>query len=186
MRIVRNVGAWLDEVMLTGDPLYAKRLPHAAVAIEGDPAGLFVPRQVMYRVSSKLFWAGRVDPTVPIEMAIDSHPHVQTIRAVWYNSEHHGGDRNETRLLGFDGPSVLADDESTGALAIFAFRPETREEPPTCRVWICETAAEEDLVEDRIGPVEPGRDVFWPHIFERLDRPEYSVDRPEYSVDRFD
>ena len=177
MRIVRNVGGWLDEVMLTGDPLYAKRLPHAAVAVEADPAGLFVPRQVMYRVSSTLFWAGRTNPAVPIEMAIDSHPHVQTIRAVWYNSEHHGGDRNETRLLGFDGPSVLADDESTGALAMFAFRPETREEPPTCRVWICETAAEEDLVEDRIGPVEPGRDVLWPHIFERLDRPEYSVDR---------
>ncbi len=174
---MRNVVAWLDEIMLTGDPLYATRLPHPAIAVEDDPAGLFVPRQVMLRVSSKLFWAGRTNPAVPIEMAIDSHPYVQTIRAVWYNSEYHGGRHNETRLLGFDAPSVLADDESTGALAMFAFRPETREEPPTCRVWMCETASDEDLVEDRIGPVEPGRDVLWPHIFERLDRPTYANGR---------
>ena len=39
---------------------------------------------------------------------------------------------------------------------------------------MCETASEEDLVENRIGPVEPDRDVLWPHIFERLDRPKYS------------
>lgn len=171
---MRNVVAWLDEIMLTGDPLYAKRLPHPAVAVEDDPAGLFVPRQVIVKVTPRVFWVGKVNPSEPIDMTIDSHPYAQTIAAVWFNSEHRGGDQNETRLVGFDTESVLADPESTGALVMFAFRPATRAEPARSRVWMCENAAEEDIAETRIGPVEPGRDVLWPHIFERLDRPTYA------------
>ena len=36
---------------------------------------------------------------------------------------------------------------------------------------MCETAAEEDGVEDRIGPVDSVNDALWPHIFQRLDKP---------------
>ncbi|MCY4615377.1 MAG: hypothetical protein OXC71_03175 [Chloroflexi bacterium] len=172
--MVRDVTDWLAEHMLSGKPLYATRLPYSG---PGSPEaeGLFIPRQVVARVAPRVFWVGKVNPSEPIEMSIDSHPHSQTIEAVWFNSEHHGGDQNETRLVGFDPESVLADPESTGALVMFAFQPARREEPARSRVWMCESAAEEDIAETRIGPVDRlFGGALWPHIFERLDRPHRS------------
>ena len=167
-----DVADWLGKQMASLDPLYARRLPYIDPK-DPDANGLFIPRQVIVKVTPRVFWVGKVNPSEPIEITIDSHPYDQTIEAVWFNSEHHGGDQNETRLVGFDTESVLGDLESTGALVMFWFRPAKRGEPARSRVWMCETAAEEDLVEDRIGPVDPDRDVLWPHIFERLDRPKY-------------
>ena len=166
-----DVADWLGKQMASLDPLYATRLPYM------DPdcpegGGLFIPRQVIVKVTPRVFWVGKVNPSEPIEITIDSHPYDQTIEAVWFNSEHHGGDQNETRLAGFDTESVLADPESTGALVMFAFRPSKPGEPARSRVWMCENAAEEDIVEDRIGPVDRRYGgALWPQIFERLDVP---------------
>ena len=105
-------------------------------------------------------------------MTIDSHPYGQTIEAIWFNNERRGGNRDETRLRGFDADSVLADPESTGAMVMFAFDPATWGGQASCRVWMCETAAEVDGVEDRIGPADPHfGGALWPQIFERLDWP---------------
>ncbi len=168
---MHDVSDWLDEHMATLKPLYARRLPVLGPGRADELDGLFVPRQVMIRVTTEWHWAGRADPTAPIEMTIDSHPYAQRIEIVWYNSAYRGGDSNETRLRGFDAASVLADPESTGALVMFAFEPSERGQPAACRVWMCETAAEEDGVEDRIGPVDSVNDALWPHIFQRLDKP---------------
>lgn len=169
---MRDATDWLDEHMATLKPLYATRLPCVGRGCP-DTDGLLIPRQVVVKVTPRVFWFGKINPSEPIEMTIDSHPYAQTIRAVWYNSEHHGGDRNETRLVGFEPDSVLADPESTGALVMFAFDPATRAARATCRVWMCETAAEEDRVEDRIGPADPHfGGALWPEIFERLDWPQ--------------
>ena len=171
---MRDGADWLDEHMATLDPLYSTRLPCIGPGCP-DTGGLFIPRQVVVRVTPQVFWAGRMNPSEPIEMTIDSHPYSQTIQTVWYNSEFHGGAVNETRLVGFDRESVLGDPESTGALVMFAFQPASRTQPARVRVWMCETAAEEDRVEDRLGPADPlFGGALWPHIFERLDRPLHS------------
>ena len=31
-----------------------------------------------------------------------------------------------------------------------------------CEVWVCRNEVEEDIVEDRVGPVDPGKAVIWP------------------------
>ena len=167
-----EVADWLGKQMASLDPLYATRLPYMGPDCpEGE--GLFIPRQVIVKVTPRVFWVGKVNPSEPIEMTIDSHPYDQTIEAVWFNSEHRGGDQNETRLVGFEPESVLADAESTGALVMFAFRPAKRGEAARSRVWMCENAAEEDIAEARIGPVDRRYGgALWPHIFERLDRPK--------------
>ena len=86
-----------------------------------------------------------------------------------------GRARNETRLRGFAAASVLGDTETTGSLAVFAFRGGDGMPfaPPACRLWVCDTAAEEDCVEERIGPADPGTGgTLWPYLFDRLDRPK--------------
>ncbi len=168
---MQDVVDWLGKHMATLKPLYATRLPCIGPDCP-DTDGLFVPRQVIVKVTPRVFWVGKVNPSEPIEMMIDSHPYAQTIQAVWYNSQYHDGDRNETRLRGFDAASVLGDPESTGALVMLAFDPSERGKSAACRVWMCETAAEEDRAEDRIGPADRRfGGALWPQIFERLDWP---------------
>lgn len=168
----RGVADWWDE--RHGGLVWATLLPYYRDAQHIGMRGFFVPRQVIFRVVPSLIWSDRLNPTAPIEMTIDSHDQTQTIRAVWYNSRLYRGRRNETRLLDLDKAPVFADPESTGSLAVFAFHGETLLPTPACRVWVCETADEMDLVEDRIGPVEPlTGGVLWPHIFDRLDRNPY-------------
>ena len=174
---MRDVVDWLSEHMATLKPLYSTRLPYIGPGRAGGPDGIFIPRQVTVRVVPRVFWAGKVNPSEPIEMTMDSHAHSQTIRAVWYNSQYRGGRRNETRMAGFDPDSVLLDPESTGAMLMFAFDPATKERPATCRVWMCETAAEEARAENLIGPADPHfGGALWPHIFERLDWPPRAND----------
>lgn len=169
----QGVADWWGE-RPDGGLVWATLLPYYRDARQIGMRGFFVPRQVIFRVVPSLIWSDRPNPTAPIEMTIDSHPHEQTIRAVWYNSRLYRGRRNETRLLDLDEVPVFADPESTGALAVFAFGGGALGPTPACRVWVCETADEMDLVQDRIGPVEPlTGGVLWPYIFERLDRNPY-------------
>jgi hypothetical protein len=56
----------------------------------------------------------------------------------------------------------LLDPESTGALTIFAFRLDDTGAATGCHAWVCRHETEEDIVEDRIGPVEPGKAIVWP------------------------
>jgi hypothetical protein len=94
---------------------------------------------------------------------VDSHPDVRTIRGVWYNGKHHGKTRNEARLTNFGGgQSILLDPDSTGALAVFVFAPATESSTLTCHAWLCGgEGTEADLIEERLGPVEPKIPVIW-------------------------
>ena len=84
------------------------------------------------------------------------------MRAIWYNKGLHGGKVNETRVTGFGGRrSPLLDPDSTGAVAVFAFMPRSDTDTAECRVWVCRSPAEEDLFEERLGPLEPGRWTLW-------------------------
>ena len=65
--------------------------------------------------------------------------------------------------MGFGGSaSALLDPESTGALTIFAFERDASGDAVSAEAWVCRNQVEEDIVEDRIGPLEPGRARAWP------------------------
>ena len=69
--------------------------------------------------------------------------------------------RAEIRVTGLGTWSPLLDQENTGALTIFVFRPAPGTDSPECRIWICRNLAETDVADDLIGPVEPGFPVPW-------------------------
>ena len=87
------------------------------------------------------------------------------MQAIYYNNKFHEnpkGGRNEARLTNFGGSSsALLDPDSTGALTVFAFALDSGGAATDCHVWVCQHATEEELIEDRIGPVEPGKWTIW-------------------------
>ena len=72
-----------------------------------------------------------------------------------------GRPRAEIRISNLGPSSPLLDPENTGALAVFVFRSATGTDSPKCRIWICRDQFETDVVDDLIGPVEPGLPVPW-------------------------
>ena len=100
-----------------------------------------------------------------VRLYIDSHLDHRKVRAVWYNNKLHDNPkrgRNETRLTNFGGASsALLDPESTGALTVFAFELDEHQVASGCHVWISRHETEEELIEDRVGPVEPGKWTIW-------------------------
>ena len=172
-----DIGDWMDEQTQEDVFWYIKRLSaNDTHATGGHQAGPYIPKQVIFDAIPSLNRPGAANPRVEFELTIDSHPDVRTVTAIWYNQL----TRNEARVTGFGGASSpLLDEYSTGALTIFAFRRETRADPPTCHVWVCDTALEEDRVEDRIGPVEPRSWRTWPDLLADLSRPAECWLEPE-------
>ena len=87
----------------------------------------------------------------------DSLPEV-TVSIIWYNGRALGGPgKDEVHVTGWGGiESPVLDPESTGSIAVFSFKGENRRDVQGCDVWVCSAVEEEDLVEDRFGPIEPG------------------------------
>lgn len=159
-----DLANWMDEFGRPGFVWYAKRLSgNDTLANQSHQAGPYIPKDLLFEVVPSLKRPEALNPDAKFELYIDSHPDVQTIRAIWYNNRLHGKTRNETRLTGFGGiRSALLDPDSTGALAVFAFRPETQVTEAECHVWVCGgEGTEADLVEERLGPVEPKNPVIW-------------------------
>ena len=151
-----DLSAWIEECSTTGSLWYAKRLTGNDTLANGThQAGPYIPKEVLFRALPALDRKDTLNPDIRFSLIIDSHAERRTVRAIWYNNRFHAGTRNETRLTGFGGASsALLDPESTGALVIFAFIPDGP--IALCRIWVCRSEAEETLVEDHIGPVDPG------------------------------
>ncbi|MCC5975895.1 MAG: hypothetical protein JJT81_17860 [Rubellimicrobium sp.] len=126
-------------------------------------AGPYIPKEFLFRVIPAINRADQRNPDHWFELAIDSHMDVRQVRAIYYNSKRSEGKpngRDETRLTNFGGSaSALLDPESTGALAVFAFPLDENGAASRCHVWVCRHETEEDIAEERFGPVEPGRFV---------------------------
>ncbi|MFT0892207.1 type II restriction endonuclease [Pseudochelatococcus sp. G4_1912] len=159
-----DVNDWIDEFARPGLIWYAKRLSGNDTLANGShQAGPYIPKELLFEVLPSLNRSDLENPDVRFELRVDSHPDVRMVRAVWYNNKFRGGTRNEARLTNFGGgQSALLAPDSTGALAVFAFRPEAGGDPAFCRVWICGgDGTEADLMEERLGPVEPKTPVIW-------------------------
>ena len=154
---------WMDEQTQPEVLWYAKRLSGNDTLANGtNQAGPYIPKEILFDVFPSLNHPDEENPDKHFELRVDSHLDVREIRAVWYNNKFRGGTRNETRLTNFGGASSpLLDPESTGALTVFAFHREREGSLSPCHVWVCNHETEEDLVEDRIGTIEPGRWRIW-------------------------
>ena len=163
---LNNLIDWLDEQTRPGVLLYLKRLSgNDTLANQSHQAGPYIPKKVLFEVFPSLGRQGIKNPDVWFSLTIDSHRDVRNVRAIWYNNKFHEkpeNGRDETRVTNFGGSkSALLDPDSTGALVLFAFEKEVGAQPGSCRVWVCEHETEEELVEERVGVVEPGRWLVW-------------------------
>jgi hypothetical protein len=156
---------WLNEYSGRDYTWYIKRLSgNDTLANKTHQAGPYIPKELLFEVFPSL---ARIDierPDLWFDVYIDSHADARRIRAVYYNSKrfkNQSNGRDETRLTNWGGSeSALLDPESTGALTVFAFAKASSQ--PECHVWVCRHETEEDLVEDRIGPIEPGKAIIQP------------------------
>ena len=101
--------------------------------------------------------------TVEFDIEIDSHgAREDRVRGVPHVGEGlFGRPLAEMRITDLGTSSPLLDPENAGSLAVFVFRPAPVTDPPKCRIWICRNPVETDIVDDLIGPVEPGVPVPW-------------------------
>ncbi len=154
---------WLDE-HAEGWFWFVKRLSGNDTLANGShQAGFYIPKLVFFRLFPSLKQHSHDNADTWFDLTIDSHPDVRKARGVWYNDKLRGRTRDECRVTNLGGAqSALLDPDSTGALTIFAFRQPDGSDADTCNVWVCRDELEEDFVERRIGPVEPGRWITWP------------------------
>lgn len=141
-----------------------------------------MPRDFAFEIFPKINAISEKNPRQEIQAYVDSHPDTPLIKAIYYNSKPREGKkngRNEVRLTNFGGAkSALLDPDSTGALAVFAFTLDASGAAADCHIWVCRHETEEDLVEDRVGPVEPGKWAIWapsrPSLFPPAPMPRAS------------
>ena len=161
--MIRDVSDWMDEFSGRNFIWYVKRLSANDTLANGShQAGPYIPKEFLFRVFSSLNRETVRNPDKYFDLIVDSHANFRKARAIWYNNQFYNGTRNEARLTNLGGASSpLLDPESTGALAIFVFLLDTKGEANECHVWVCRHETEEDVVEERIGVIEPGKWKIW-------------------------
>ncbi|KMQ76394.1 type II restriction endonuclease [Marinobacter subterrani] len=159
-----TVSEWMDETFGPGIVWFVKRLSgNDTLANESHQAGPYIPKEFLFGLFPEIHRPEAINPDTEVSLAIESDADYRDIRVVWYNSKvRNAGTRNETRFTRLGGmASTLLDPESTGALTVFAFhlRPDGTAEHIS--VWVCRSEIEEDLVEEVIGPINPGQWRIW-------------------------
>ena len=151
---------WLGVFCAPGNALFVKRLSgNDTLANGAHQAGPYIPKDFLFRIFPMINRIDEKNPDHRFELAVDSHMDAREVRVIYYNSKRHEGKpngRDETRLTNFGGgASALLDPESTGALVVFAFPLDENGTATSCHVWVCRHETEEDIADERFGPVEP-------------------------------
>ncbi len=152
---LNSVMDWIDEVSGSEYIWFVKYLSGNDTLANGShQAGPYIPKQIMFGLFPSLKDTGEKNPKVSLDAFVDSHSDAREVHVTWYNQ----GRRNECRMTRWGGASSpILDPESTGALTVFAFDRRPKENNAVCKIWVCRHALEEEIVEERVGPVEPGR-----------------------------
>lgn len=158
-----DVTDWMDENTGANIVWYVKRLSaNDTLATGAHQAGPYISKDFLFEVFPSLNKPKEENPEKWFELRVDSHTDARKVRAVWYNNRLRSGTRNEARVTNFGGAgSPLLDPESTGALAVFAFHRGPDGEASVCHAWVCDHETEAELIEERIGPIEPGQWKIW-------------------------
>lgn len=153
-----SVVEWLDQWIDQKFSIYIKRLSaNDTLATGAHQAGPYIPKDLLFDVFPSLHLPEKKNPRIPVDIRIDSHGQSCKSSVIWYNNKIRGGTRNETRITNLGGrSSALLDPESTGALAVFVFDPGALSRRPTIHIWVARNLHEEEAIELRYGPVEPG------------------------------
>lgn len=154
-----SLADWITEFARPDNLWYVKRLSgNDTLANRTHQAGPYVPKPVIFDVLPSLPKMPGGNPRIGLPAFIDSHADSREVQAIWYNQF----TRNEARITGWGGgASALLDPDSTGALAAFVFvGADGAEDVSSLHVWVCE-GYEDEVIEDRVGPVEPGRWTTW-------------------------
>ncbi|MDR2124762.1 MAG: type II restriction endonuclease [Desulfovibrio sp.] len=168
---IAELSDWLDDYTSPDVVWYVKRLSGNDTLANGShQAGPYIAREFLVRMFPVINRSDIKNPDVWFDLYIDSNSDYRKVRAVYYNNVQFEGTRNETRLTNFGGQSsALLDPDSTGALTVFAFRIDETGAARDCHVWVCRHETEEDIVEDRVGSVDPGKFLVWsPHATAKL------------------
>lgn len=158
-----SISDWLDEVSGKNFVWYVKRLSGNDTLANGShQAGPYIPRDFILDIFPSMEGKTNENQKRWIDFFIDSHGGNANVCTTWYNNKFRDGTRNETRLTNFGGnSSALLDPESTGALTIFAFELDDNSEVRECHCWVARHKTEEDVIEERIGIIEPGEGKTW-------------------------
>lgn len=160
---VVDLSDWITEYSKPDFMWYVKRLAaNDTLATNAHQAGPYIPKEFLFSVFPQLNRPDEKNPRVELDVYIDSHADYRRVTVIWYNNKLHGGTRNEARITNWGGSSsAMLDPESTGAIAAFVFVPAAGGVVTEAHVWVCNNPIEEDLIEDRIGAIEPGHWVVW-------------------------
>lgn len=167
---------WLIAVSGGDWKLVAKLLSgNDTLANATHQAGPYIPKSVIFDLFPSILRSNATNPRKAFSASIDSHGVSTTPTAIWYNNL----TRNEARITGWGGlQSPLLDPEATGSLAVFAFHAESNSDAEECRIWLCTTPEEEEVLLDHVGPVESKQIAY---VRTPYDSPPVShSDRPCY------
>lgn len=161
---VMSLSDWIEEFARPDNLWYVKRLSgNDTLANRAHQAGPYIPKDVIFEALPSLRRMEGDNPRIDVEAFTDSHVDRRTVKAIWYNRKvSEARPRDEARITNWGGgASALLDPESTGALAVFVFvGADGTADAQSLHVWVCE-GYEDEVIEDRIGPIEPGRAVSW-------------------------
>jgi hypothetical protein len=165
---------WMDRLSMKDWYWYVKRLAGNDTLLNGShQAGPYIPKNVMRVLAPRVMQSTTPNPEEFLTISIDSHSITKDVRAIWYNSK----SRNECRITRFGGASSpILDPESTGSILIIAFHARDNQSADEVRAWLSHNVDEENVIEDRIGPIEPYGKFL---IFQRNEIPEVLEEAPK-------
>lgn len=147
-----EVALWMHEVSGPEWRWYVKILRGNDTLLTGaHQAGPYISWRILFELFPTVAVRPGEKATLPLPTRIDSHGDQRVINAKWYPS------KNEAHLTGWGGSkSPILDPEATGSIVVLAFHQPPGGDADECRVWLCASVAEEEEVQERVGPVEPG------------------------------
>ena len=158
-----DVHNWIEQVVGPQWYWYVKILSGNDTLLNSAHGyGPYIPRDTTFALFPSIGVSRDLNPRTTIDVSIDSHGITgASATVIWYNNRLHGGSRNEARITGWGGRrSPLLDPESTGSLCVFAFLKFGEGNAQSCRIWLCRDTADEEIIQARIGPVDPGVPLF--------------------------
>jgi len=146
------VDEWLDTVSGNDRVWFAKRLSaNDSGATASHQAGIYIPKPVLWTIFPSMKIGSNPDAWFSAEVM--PYGESRSLRAIWYNEK----SRNESRITQWNRPNRILEPDQTGALILFAFQKRTSEEDAEhVSAWICQSETEEEIIENRVGAVEPG------------------------------
>lgn len=159
-----DLSDWLDEQTSADRVWFLKRLSANDTGLTGGhQVGIYAPNNLMFDLFPSLNVRTPTDNMKAFfNVYIDSHMQLaEDVRVTWWNkglrdTQSRKNECHITRL----GQTVYQDADSTGALTLLSFV-RTAGDTQECHAWVCDNSIEEDLIEERTGPIEPGSFLIW-------------------------